>query len=182
MRLFAAEEARRQRQRIDELRRRNGEAAGHERKERALIDERVEAVRSHLAARRIAAHREIVGEHRLHVRRKERRIAPQAIAHRLVQKDRDLVVRLLPDEHRLRQRERAKVDFEARVDARARDDRRNAPRLDAARTVISIGRERATLVPSRASNDGNRERADAIRREHVAELGDHRAAAAPVVA
>ena len=43
VRLFAAEEARRQRERVDELRGRNREASRHERKERPLIDERVEA-------------------------------------------------------------------------------------------------------------------------------------------
>ena len=45
------------------------------------------------------------------------------------EKDGDLVVRLLSDEHRFRQRQRAEVHLEARVDARTRDDRRNAARV-----------------------------------------------------
>ena len=155
VRLFAAEEARRQRERIDELRRRNGEAPGHKRKQRALIHERVEAVRPDLTARRIAAHGQVVREHRLHVRRKERRIPPQPVAHRLVQEDGDLVVGLLSDEHRFRQRHARKFDVEAGVDARARDDGRDVAARRCRRAPRSPPDASARrCCPSRASNDG----------------------------
>ena len=71
------------------------------------------------------------------------------IAHRLVQKDGDFVVRLLSDEHRLGQRERAEVHLEARVDARARDDRRNVAAARRRRTEI-VDRARPRDARSRA--------------------------------
>src|SRR6185503_9531261 len=126
VRLFAAEKARGQRQRVYQLRRWNGEAPRHQWKERALIDEHVEAARPDLSSRRIAAHGKVVREHRLHVGREERRVPSESVADHAIEEYSNLIIRLLPDEHRFGKRQCAEVHLEARVDASARDDRWNA--------------------------------------------------------
>ena len=125
MRFFATEKARRKRQRVHELRGRDHESTGHERKERALVDQCIEAARADLPLRRLTGDgRQIIGEHRLHVGRIERRIAPEPVADGLVEEYRNLVIRLLSDINRFRLGERAKVHIETGVDACACDHRR----------------------------------------------------------
>ena len=137
--LLAAEEAVRKRHRVEQPRGRDRDAPGTQRKDRPLIDVRLVLVPLRVAERKARERRRrLVGHHRAHLRR-ERLHAAHAIAHRLVEEDAELVVRLLADVDRFRLHEHAKVHERARVELCARDDRRRIACDGLARSALRHG-------------------------------------------
>src|SRR6185437_5541231 len=114
--LLATEEAIGQRQRVDEMRRRNGQAPRGEGKDGTLIDVHFVAA-SALGSRWEAAGRRgrFIRHHTRHLRR-VRLHAPQAILYRVVQEDAKLVHGLLADVHGVRHDQHAKIDRRARIE------------------------------------------------------------------
>ena len=168
--LLAAEQARRRQPgAVDKLRRRNHETSGDQWKERATVDQRVEALRSAPSARGLRRRGQIIREHRLHFRRVERGITPQPVAHGLIEKYRDLIRRLLPHEHGLRRRCGAQIHGRAGVDAGARHDHRQSPTAHRAHGNRHRLRAHGGVAQPRLEWR-NREAAHAIGREREAVL------------
>ena len=127
-----------------EHRGRNGDAPGKERKERAPIAQRLEAPTS---VRRAARDVDVVREHRRHLGGKERRVAPQSVARRLVEQHVDRVVHLLPDDERVERRAAVRV-----VEPRRHED--DGRRIDRIAHVDDDRRGRARAAPPSVATNG----------------------------
>ena len=134
------------------------------------------AARPGIPTRPVAIRRQVVGEHRLDVGWEKSWIVFELPLYRLTEEDRDFVVGLLPDKHRLRRCDGPNGDVRVCVDLRPHEHACRSPNPRAADYDLNgLGRADEPSRPHRKR--GQRECSALTDRENVSELGKQPSAA-----